>query len=132
MELVFQSLIMDMPSWFLFSRLIVILEFMQHLEDRAILTNSNSSFGNFGLVAVGLGSTEFTGKVNEDTTAEVDTIVVKEVYDATGLARRPYDGQSLWFKINLDNYPDAVGSGVISAPLQELSSDYSFEWWIWI
>ena len=86
------------------------------------LTNSNSSFGNFGLVAVGLGSTEFTGKVKEDTTAEVDTIVLKEVYDTTGLARRPYDGQSLWFKINLDNYPDAVGSGVISAPLRELSS----------
>jgi hypothetical protein len=86
------------------------------------LTNSNSSFGNFGLVAVGLGSTEFTGKVKENTIAEVDTIILKEVYDAYGLARRPYDGQSLWFKINLSNYPDTVGSGVISAPLRELSS----------
>jgi len=86
------------------------------------LTNSNSSFGNFGLVAVGLGSTEFTGKVKEDTIAEVDTIILKEVYDFFGIARRPYDGQSLWFKINLNNYPDTVGSGVISAPLRELSS----------
>jgi len=86
------------------------------------LTNSNSSFGNYGLVAVGLGSTEFTGKVNADTTAGLDTIVLKELYDSSGIARRPYDGQALWFKINLDNYPDAVGTGQIVAPLTELSS----------
>jgi hypothetical protein len=86
------------------------------------LTNSNSSFGNFGLVAVGLGRTEFTGKVNSDTSPEVDTVVLKEVYDGNGNARRPYDGQALWFKINLDNYPDAVGVGTITGPLQELSS----------
>jgi hypothetical protein len=86
------------------------------------LTNSNSSFGNFGLVAVGLGSTEFTGKVNADTLPDLDSVVLKEVYDGTGAARRPYDGQALWFKINLDNYPDAIGSGVITAPLRELSS----------
>ena len=86
------------------------------------LTNSNSSFGNFGLVAVGLGATEFTGKVNADTDPEVDTVVLKQVYDGIGTARRPYDGQALWFKINLDNYPDAVGVGTITAPLQELSS----------
>ena len=86
------------------------------------LTNSNSSFGNFGLVAVGLGSTEFTGKVNVDTSPDLDTITFKEVYDSLGNARRPYDGQSLWFKINLDNYPDAVGTGTITAPLRELTS----------
>ena len=86
------------------------------------LTNSNSSFGNFGLVAVGLGRTEFTGRVNADTLPESDTVVLKEVYDENGLARRPYDGQALWFKINLDNYPDTVGVGTISDPLTELSS----------
>ena len=48
------------------------------------LTNSNSSFGNFGLKAVGLGSTEFTGKVNTDTAAENDTIVFKELLDPAG------------------------------------------------
>ncbi len=86
------------------------------------LTNSNSSFGNFGLVAVGLGSTEFTGKVLGDSIPEVDTITLTSVFDASNLPRRPYDGQSLWFKINLDNYPDAVGSGVITQPLRELGS----------
>jgi hypothetical protein len=59
------------------------------------LTNSNSSFGNFGLVAVGLGSTEFTGKVNTTTTSETDTIIFKEVEDGSGNVRRPYDGQAL-------------------------------------
>lgn len=86
------------------------------------LTNSNSSFGNFGLVAVGLGATEYTGRVNVDTDPEVDTVILKQVYDNVGVARRPYDGQALWFKINLGNYPDAVGSGIITSPLQELSS----------
>jgi len=86
------------------------------------LTNSNSSFGNFGLVAVGLGSTEFTGKVNANTNPELDTITLKNVFDNASNPRRPYDGQALWFKINLSNYPDTVGVGTITAPLQELTS----------
>jgi hypothetical protein len=86
------------------------------------LTNSNSSFGNFGLVAVGLGRTEFTGRVIRDTPAESDTVGLTSVFDGSGTSRRPYDGQALWFKINLDNYPDAVGSGIISAPMQRLAS----------
>ena len=93
------------------------------------LTNSNSSFGNFGLVAVGLGSTEFTGKVIRDTPAQNsdgklnDNVGLTSVFNiGNNTPRRPYDGQALWFKINLNNYPDAVGSGVISAPMQRLAS----------
>ena len=85
------------------------------------LTNSNSSFGNFGLVAVGLGSTEFTGKVNTTTTSEADTIIFKEVEDGSGNVRRPYDGQALWFKIDLVNY-NTGQVGIITAPLQQLKS----------
>ena len=85
------------------------------------LTNSNSSFGNFGLVAVGLGSTEFTGKVNTTTTSETDIIIFKEVEDGSGNVRRPYDGQALWFKINLSNY-NTGQVGIITAPLQQLKS----------
>ena len=84
------------------------------------LTNSNSSFGNFGLVAVGLGRTEFTAKVNTTTTAEADIIVFKNVSDGTQV-RRPYDGQALWFKINLANY-NTGQTGIITAPLQRLKS----------
>ena len=89
------------------------------------LTNSNSSFGNFGLKAVGLGATEFTGKVNTTTTIESDRIVFKDVKDtpvgAGATVRRPYDGQALWFAINLSNYPNGQ-SGIITAPLQRLKS----------
>jgi hypothetical protein len=83
------------------------------------LTNSNSSFGNFGLVAVGLGSTEFTAKVNTTTTEEQDVIVFKNSTDGNQV-RRPYDGQALYFKINLDNYADTTATGIITAPMRQL------------
>ena len=88
------------------------------------LTNSNSSFGNFGLVAAGLGSTQFTGKVLNDVIPGDNSDVVTGIgiSDSEGDFRRPFDGQAAYFKINLDNYPDADGSGRITAPLQELSS----------
>ena len=97
------------------------------------LTNSNSSFGNFGLYAVGLGRTEFTGKVKEDTSPQNadgrlnDKVGLTSVFAVgTNTPRRPYDGQALWFKINLNNYPEsnpyAVGDGIITAPLRRLAS----------
>ena len=88
------------------------------------LTNSNSSFGNFGLVAAGLGSTEFSGKVLNDVIPgdNSDVVVAIGVTDAEGDFRRPFDGQAAYFKINLDNYPDTIGTGRITAPLQELAS----------
>ena len=86
------------------------------------LTNSNSSFGNYGLYAVGLGATEYTGFTTSiDTPAEIDTVVATGLTDYSNNPRRPYDGQALWFNIDLSDYPDAVGTGRINAPLQELS-----------
>jgi hypothetical protein len=84
------------------------------------LTNSNSSFGNYGLYAVGLGKTEFTGIVNTTTTAEADIITFANVTDGTQV-RRPYDGQALWFKINLSNY-NTGQTGIITAPMQRLKN----------
>ena len=86
------------------------------------LTNSNSSFGNFGLVADGLGAIDYTGRVNVDQIAELDVVVAVGLSDSSNNFRRPYDGQALWFKIDLDNYPDAVGSGRIADPLERLQS----------
>ena len=78
------------------------------------LTNSNSSFGNFGLVAVGLGATEFTGQVLTATTEETDTIVIENIIDTSNLFRRPFDGQAIWFK--------DVGPGIaLTAPLRRLA-----------
>ena len=96
------------------------------------LTNSNSSFGNFGLVAVGLGTTQFTGIVsntdpagtfiNSTNPEEQDTVTCANVRDFGGNARRPFDGQALFFTINLDNYPDVASSGILSTPLRSIES----------
>jgi hypothetical protein len=94
------------------------------------LTNSNSSFGNFGLVAVGLGSTEFTGIVSTypptrtqlGVDAGSDKVTFANMKDNTGNVRRPYDGQALFFKIDLDNYPDAQGTGILQAPMVQIQS----------
>ena len=55
------------------------------------LTNSNSSFGNFGLVAVGLGSTQFTGIVS-------NTDPLKEIIS---LAQMPRDRIQLFVQMFL-------------------------------
>ena len=88
------------------------------------LTNSNSSFGNIGLKAVGIGSTEFTGTVGTypptrgQTGVDAGSDIV--TFGSVGGSRRPYDGQTLFFKIDLGNYPDAVGSGVIQQPMVDI------------
>jgi hypothetical protein len=62
------------------------------------ITNSNSSFGNFGLVSEGVGDNRtgsiyrYTGKVVSNVDAETDTVTI------SGLGtNRPYDGQAIYF-----------------------------------
>ena len=98
------------------------------------LTNSNSSFGNYGLYAVGLGATEFTGKVNpvpqnfvqgvtrveNGVNAESDKVELANVKDTSNNPRTPYDGQALFFKIKNPgsvNYPDAAAFTVLEKPM---------------
>ena len=88
-----------------------------------------------------MGATQFTGQVSNvnpagdvvgSTSADnQDIVVCEELRDNstgsltppfTGAVRRPFDGQALYFQINLDNYPDVQGSGVLEAPLQQLES----------
>ena len=98
------------------------------------LTNSNSSFGNFGLVAVGLGKTQYTGfasntnsagEIITENASEIDTIVAYGVTDTDGDDQRPFDGQALYFKINnvgQQNYPTVPAFDRIEAPMKELSA----------
>ena len=98
------------------------------------LTNSNSSFGNFGLVAVGLGATQYTGfasntdssgEIITETASEIDTIVAYGVTDSDGDDQRPFDGQALYFKINnvgQQNYPTVPAFDRLEAPMKELSA----------
>ena len=88
------------------------------------LTNSNSSFGNFGLVADGVGDTQFTGTVNTATVAEGDTFTLNNVKDDLNNVRKPFDGQAFFFKLDLDDYADtALGkTGITTAPLNLVRS----------
>lgn len=80
------------------------------------LTNSNTSFGNFGLYATGLGRTEFAGLVCEATTEETDTVCFTDMREVNTLEfKRPYDGQALFFKIN-------TVRGILTEPLEEIGS----------
>ena len=85
------------------------------------LTNSNSSFGDFGLFADGTSDAEFTGSTTGAATAESDVFSFKNVKDSNNTVRKPFDGQSLFFKINLADYPEVTGySGIVNKPMKTL------------
>jgi len=86
------------------------------------LTNSNSSFGNYGLKAVGVGSTEFTGTVNAAGVAGTDRYAILNVRDTLNNIRKPFDGQSAFFKVDLDDYNDTTATGVTTAPFNLVRS----------
>ena len=82
------------------------------------LTNSNSSFGNVGLKADGIGRTEFTGQVFTNVAAENDSFPINDCKDSLGRFRKPFDGQGLFFKINLADYNDTTATGVLNEPMK--------------
>jgi hypothetical protein len=88
------------------------------------ITNSNSSFGNYGLYANGVGDVEFTGiTTGGAVTAEQDTYIFTNVRDDLNNVRKPFDGQALFFKINLADYNDVGGAtGIVTAPLRTVRS----------
>ena len=87
------------------------------------LTNSNSSFGIKGLVADGFGDIEFTGiTTNGATDAQSDTIVTANTKDANNQIRIPFDGQGVFFELNMSNYDDTTSTATVSAPLQVIRS----------
>ena len=87
------------------------------------LTNSNSSFGDFGLFADGTSLAEFTGITTGGATAESDVFQFLNVKDVDNNVRKPFDGQSLFFKINLSDYPEVAGySGILTQPMRTIRS----------
>jgi len=85
------------------------------------LTNSNSSFGNIGLKADGFGEIEFDGKTFTETPGGADTIISTETRDFNTPTRRertPFDGQGVYFHLNMSNYPDSPSSATITKPLE--------------
>ena len=86
------------------------------------LTNSNSSFGNVGLKADGVGDIEFFGFTDVNSIAGQDAIVLDNVRDIQQNFRKPFDGQGAYFHINMDDYADSPANGMITKPLQLIRS----------
>jgi hypothetical protein len=87
------------------------------------LTNSNSSFGIFGLFADGTSDDEFTGINTGAKLADVDTFQVFGVRDEDAAVRKPFDGQGAFFKVNLDDYTDTgTKTGIVTEPLRVIRS----------
>ena len=85
------------------------------------LTNSNSSFGTYGLVADGVSSEQFVGVVTTSASANSNQFVLSDLGST-----RPYDGQVVYFdslyysvqKITVSS----GGSGYTSTPTVTISS----------
>ena len=87
------------------------------------LTNSNSSFGNYGLYADGTSGDEFTGITTVAADAESDTFTFADLRDSDSSVRKPFDGQGAFFRLNLDSYPDTgTKTGIVTEPLRTVRS----------
>ena len=84
------------------------------------LTNSNSSFGTFGLVSDGTSVVEFDGNLNADINGESDIVVLNQVRDFNNPRqyRTPFDGQGAYFHLDMNDYPDSPSTASITKPLQ--------------
>jgi len=90
------------------------------------LTNSNSSFGNFGLVADGVGAVEFDGTTQVGIGGESDSVILENCQDFNPVAlggrryRTPFDGQGAYFHLDLSQFQDVLPSfnGTVTEPLQ--------------
>jgi hypothetical protein len=48
-----------------------------------------------------------------------------------GNVRRPYDGQALWFAIDLANY-NTGQVGITYSTFTAIKKYYCCKWWVWI
>ena len=77
------------------------------------LTNSNSSFGNYGLVADGVGPLKYTGIVTSAASANSDTFVLDLNVPTLNVTAATYDNTTGLTTITVDaNHNFVVGMGV--------------------
>ena len=56
-------------------------------------------------------------------TAESDVFQFLNVRDVDNNVRKPFDGQSLFFKIDFSDYPEVAGySGILTQPMRTIRS----------
>ena len=82
------------------------------------LTNSNSSFGNYGLIAEGVGAHQYTGIVSTAADVNADTVVLDLSTPTIGVQTASYDNTSgLLTIVTSTNHNFTVGMGVTIAGL---------------
>ena len=88
------------------------------------LTNSNSSFGNFGLFSNGYGAVEFDGVMQTTSIAESDVFEVTNVRDFNSPRqfRTPFDGQGVYFHLDMNDFEDTPATATITQPLELVRS----------
>ena len=80
------------------------------------LTNSNSSFGNYGLVADGVGPKKYTGIISASTEENADTFVVDLNVPTLGVTTATYDNITGLSTITLDaphNFNIGMGVSIV-------------------
>lgn len=83
------------------------------------LTNSNSSFGNFGLVADGVGPRKYTGIITASASANSDTFVLNLNVPTLGVTTATYNNVTGLTTITVNsNHNFNVGMGVSIAGLK--------------
>ena len=92
-----------------------------HKGAQCSLTNSNTSFGTYGLVADGKSDLQFSGIVTQIASASQDTVTV-----ALSTSIRPYDGQVVFFGTLYYSVESITvtngGSGYLTTPSVTISS----------
>ncbi len=88
------------------------------------LTNSNSSFGNIGLKADGVGDIEFDGTLTAPIDGESDKVSIEDCRDFNNPRqyRTPFDGQAAYFHLDMSDYNDTASTVQITEPLQFIRS----------
>ena len=88
------------------------------------LTNSNSSFGNIGLKADGVGDIEFDGTLTAPIDGESDKVSIEDCRDFNNPRqyRTPFDGQAAYFHLDMSDYADTASTAQITEPLQFIRS----------
>ena len=88
------------------------------------LTNSNSSFGTFGLVADGTGVVEFDGTLEAAIDGESDNVKLLDCRDfnTPRRYRTPFDGQAGYFHLDMNDYNDTTSTVQITEPMQLVRS----------
>ena len=82
------------------------------------LTNSNSSFGNYGLVADGIGPLKYTGIITSAVSANADTFVLDLNVPTLGVSTASYDNVSGILTVTTStNHNFNVGMGISIAGL---------------